>query len=177
MFGPMIMIGHRFMSKMTRSSSIQTWRFRHQYTGMRSFVLLGSAHCRSRHHDGLRTRHHPASRFHNLTVKVSSKESWQEECYDDEIRLCEQIIDYTFTNKLYCIKALNASGLFHYMHHGVRHKIVKNVRLAVYGDAIIGTYLCRQWFEQEEFNRGIESSRAGSVIAYSVYQLTEVPQR
>ena len=64
------------------------------------------------------------------------------------IRTCESVIGYNFNDKLNCAKALSAYRGGHAI-QGAFRVLARNDRMAVYGDAVAGNYLCRKWFETD----------------------------
>lgn len=64
---------------------------------------------------------------------------------DTRVSVCETLINYTFTDKLLLLQALNASGVpIHYA--GEWRDIQKNDVLAILGDTYLDTILCRWWW-------------------------------
>jgi hypothetical protein len=74
---------------------------------------------------------------------------------------CEAIIGYTFINKQRCAIALNAAGPTVLM-SGSFEVIPRNDLMAVYGDSVIASHLCRRWYET-----GIAR---GKVLSLNIYQ-------
>jgi ribonuclease-3 len=67
---------------------------------------------------------------------------------DDKIAKIEQIIDYTFKDKLLCAEALQMDGGKQYLSvGGMQHNVLKNKNLEAVGDAIIDAVLCKLWYE------------------------------
>ena len=63
----------------------------------------------------------------------------------------EVTIDYVFSNKLLCAEALNHAGAdvaFYVDDEITFHGTRKNDRLAVYGDRVAATALCRLWYSE-----------------------------
>ncbi|KAF2648637.1 hypothetical protein K491DRAFT_684545 [Lophiostoma macrostomum CBS 122681] len=76
-----------------------------------------------------------------------------------KITQCEQLINYTFDEKLLCLQALQASGeAVHYA--GTWHILAKNDALAVLGDAYMAAVLCRWWWEKGPRNKGQLDNKA-----------------
>lgn len=64
---------------------------------------------------------------------------------DSKVASCEGIINYVFTNKLLCLEALQASG--HVLRwNGAYIRVAKNDRMAILGDTVAKSSLCRKWF-------------------------------
>ncbi|KAF2832475.1 ribonuclease III [Ophiobolus disseminans] len=59
---------------------------------------------------------------------------------------CEAIINYTFTDKLLLLQALNATSL-PISYAGKTHAFQKNDALAVLGDTRMDAVLCRWWWD------------------------------
>jgi hypothetical protein len=67
---------------------------------------------------------------------------------DGNIARVEQIVGYTFANKLFCAGALQMAGLpGRLILNGTVHSIEKNGRLAVVGDSIMAAVLCSKWHD------------------------------
>lgn len=63
--------------------------------------------------------------------------------YENKIALCERIIQYEFTERLWCLKSLHASGQRSVWQNEL---IVNNNMLAVLGDALVKAHLCERWY-------------------------------
>jgi ribonuclease-3 len=63
-----------------------------------------------------------------------------------KIRACETIVRYQFNDKLACAKALSAYPSAHFV-QGAVHMLQRNDRMAVYGDVVAESYLCRRWLD------------------------------
>lgn len=63
-----------------------------------------------------------------------------------KVTSCETIINYVFRNKLLCLEALQASGHSMLLWQNRFTRVEKNDRLAVLGDTMAKSSLCRLWF-------------------------------
>lgn len=63
-----------------------------------------------------------------------------------KVTSCETIINYVFENKLLCLEALQTSGHSMLLWQNRFTRVDKNDRLAVLGDTVAKSSLCRQWF-------------------------------
>ncbi|KAH7093601.1 ribonuclease III domain-containing protein [Paraphoma chrysanthemicola] len=71
---------------------------------------------------------------HQIITKIGAK-----------IPKCECMLNYSFSNKLLCLEALNSNTYpIHFL--GATHKIRKNDALAVLGDARMAASLCKEWW-------------------------------
>lgn len=79
--------------------------------------------------------------------------------FGDCITQCEQRITHTFANKLLPAEALNNAGpgASGYVADGAYRALAKNDRLAVYGDSVANTMLCREWYH-ENTSKGVWNS-------------------
>ncbi|KAH3987809.1 hypothetical protein HBH52_037240 [Parastagonospora nodorum] len=67
---------------------------------------------------------------------------------EQKIAIIEQIIGYTYTDKLICLEALQMDMDPMYVSlGGIRHLVRKNKNLEAVGDAIIDAVLCKKWYE------------------------------
>lgn len=69
--------------------------------------------------------------------------------FGDFVRGCENAIRYIFTDKRLCAEALNAAGpsvSWYYDDNGSHRTLPKNDRLAVLGDNVAESVLCRRWY-------------------------------
>jgi hypothetical protein len=81
-----------------------------------------------------------------------------------KIDACEAIIDYNFNDRVKCAKALNAAGPGAFL-LGTIQGIPRNGSMAVYGDAVAASYLCRTWL-----NTGLEKGyRRRLIISLKLY--------
>ncbi|KAF1809634.1 ribonuclease III [Eremomyces bilateralis CBS 781.70] len=67
---------------------------------------------------------------------------------EGKVTICETIVSYDFGDKLLCAIALSTfpySGPF----HGVFQALPRNDRMAVYGDSVASSYLCRRWVDTD----------------------------
>lgn len=60
---------------------------------------------------------------------------------------CESIIDYSFTDEVLCAKALIAYAA-RVPVQGRFLSLLHNSLMAVYGDAVSASYLCRKWLDR-----------------------------
>ena len=69
--------------------------------------------------------------------------------FGQKVSRCESIIGYVFGSKVLCGEALNAAAdhTAVYVLSGSISKMPKNNRLAVLGDAVAASRLCRLWYE------------------------------
>jgi len=67
--------------------------------------------------------------------------------FDQKIVECELIIAYAFKDKLKCALALEASGSGGAAVSRSFHRLSRNDRLAVYGDAVMASFICRKWLD------------------------------
>lgn len=67
--------------------------------------------------------------------------------FGEKVEQCETIIGYVFMTKTLCGEALNAGGESLYFLGGASLTVPKNDRLAIYGDSVAASYLCRLWYE------------------------------
>ena len=65
--------------------------------------------------------------------------------YEKKIAQCEQLLQYEFKNKLFCLEALQTSGNPLNWENGLR-VIPKNENLAVLGDVVMKAHLCMRWY-------------------------------
>lgn len=70
--------------------------------------------------------------------------------FGHRITRCEDRIKHTFINKLLAAESLNNVGpsASVYFDNKVQKTLSKNDRLAVYGDSIATTMLCRDWYHK-----------------------------
>jgi ribonuclease-3 len=65
---------------------------------------------------------------------------------ESKITTCETIVSYDFGNKLLCAMALSTFQTMGAV-QGAFRMLPRNDRIAVYGDAVASSYLCRKWFD------------------------------
>ncbi|KAF1807834.1 hypothetical protein P152DRAFT_324198 [Eremomyces bilateralis CBS 781.70] len=63
-----------------------------------------------------------------------------------KITICESIIAYDFTDEVLCAKALSAYAACVTI-QGQTRNLQHNSHMAVYGDAVSASYLCRTWLD------------------------------
>lgn len=69
----------------------------------------------------------------------------------NKIAPTEAALGYTFTNKLLCVEGLQMAGApGHITLNGSMHRVEKNTRLAVLGDAMMSCVLAEKWFEHRD---------------------------
>ena len=89
--------------------------------------------------------------------------------FDNKIALCEDIIGYTFNNKVLCAEALNtaADAKSVCVIGGFFKKIPKNNSLAIYEGSAATLHLCKLWRELNlEPGKSIDCcTQAKSVLA------------
>ncbi|KAK5081023.1 hypothetical protein LTR05_008340 [Lithohypha guttulata] len=65
--------------------------------------------------------------------------------YAKKVAKCEAMLNITFSNKLLCLEALQMSGNMLPWNEQFL-KVNKNDRLAVLGDTVLKSYLCKKWY-------------------------------
>ncbi|KAK5102632.1 hypothetical protein LTS08_003432 [Lithohypha guttulata] len=65
--------------------------------------------------------------------------------YAQKVAKCEAMLNITFSNKLLCLEALQMSGNMLPWNEQFL-KVNKNDRLAVLGDTVLKSYLCKKWY-------------------------------
>jgi ribonuclease III len=74
--------------------------------------------------------------------------------HEVRVATCESIIQYVFKDKRLCLQALQASG--HPLRWGTGLiRVDRNDRLAVFGDTVAKTFLCKQWLETRRTKGGL----------------------
>jgi len=63
-----------------------------------------------------------------------------------KINICEEIVSYVYSNKLPCAIALNTFPTVGNI-QGKSQMLSRNDSMAIYGNAIVSSYLCRQWLD------------------------------
>jgi ribonuclease III len=63
-----------------------------------------------------------------------------------KITICESIITYDFTDEVLCAKALSTYAAWVTI-QGRTQNLQHNSHMAVYGDAVSASYLCRRWLD------------------------------
>ncbi|KAK3061692.1 hypothetical protein LTS18_005650, partial [Coniosporium uncinatum] len=61
-----------------------------------------------------------------------------------KVKICEQIVSYVYSDKLLCAIALNTFPTVGAI-QGTSQTLPRNGSMAIYGNAIVPSYLCREW--------------------------------
>jgi ribonuclease-3 len=65
---------------------------------------------------------------------------------ENKISTCETAVSYSFGDKLLCAKALSTFPNVSVV-QGAFQSLPRNDCIAVYGDAVASSYLCRKWVD------------------------------
>jgi len=66
--------------------------------------------------------------------------------FERKIDICEQIVSHVYSNRLLCAIALNTFPTVGAI-QGTSQTLPRNDSMAIYGNTIVSSYLCRKWLD------------------------------